>query len=254
MKALIDADLVLYSACHAVQQRMYIGYNEEGEAYTCSPRKKDLIDGYTAFEYKTMVSPDSFSEGCVIIDEKIANILIETGVDDHVLYLTGGGNFRKEIYPEYKANRIDKPLMYNVLKDYMVQELNAVVVEGQEADDAMGIAQGSDTIICSYDKDMLMIPGLHYKFNKKEFISVTEEEGLRTFYLQLLTGDRVDNIPGLRGVGPKTAEKILSECTTAKEMYEAVIEAYESCCETVLRNARLIYIRQNEDELWEPPR
>lgn len=260
MRALIDGDLILYRAANAVQTRMYIGYDNNNNPIACSPRKKELPE-CEAVTFHTMIDEDGYRDACEIISQSILDIVKATGRGGYDIYLTGGGNFRKEVYPEYKANRITKPILYEALKDYMIKQ-GATVVEGQEADDAMGIAQGDDTIICSYDKDMLMIPGRHYRFDRDEFVTITEEEGMLNFYKQLLTGDRTDNIPGLQGVGPKTAEKILEYCSSEEELYTTVRDTYMSrdpdlsfngANEVVLRNARLLYIRREEDEMWEPP-
>jgi len=260
MKALIDGDLILYAACHAVQARMYIAYNEGGEPVACSPRKRDLSE-FDNIDYHTMIDEDSYRDGCIIIDEKLKSIYKAVGCTSHTIYLTGKGNFRHEVYDEYKSHRPDKPIMHKALSLYMLDFIDTEMVHGQEADDAMGINQTHDTIICSYDKDMLMIPGKHYQFNKDKFITVTEEEGMLSFYKQLLTGDSTDNIPGLHRVGPKTAEKMLSECTTEEEMYSAVQDAYlekeegdpSDIFDMITRNARLLWIRREEDELWSPP-
>ena len=85
------------------------------------------------------------------------------------------------------------------------------------------------------------------------------------FYMQLLTGDSTDNIPGLKGVGPKTAEKVLANCTTEEELYAAVLICYinhkpfmdyprEDIEDMIVRNARLLWIRKEEGELWQPPK
>jgi DNA polymerase-1 len=260
-KALIDGDLILYRACHAVETRMYIAYNEEGEPVACSSRKKALDDySDVTIKYDTMIDEDGAKDGAIIIAETIDSILRATKCDEYTVYLTGKGNYRKDIYPEYKSHRPEKPKLHKVLTDYMLS-MGAVMVEGQEADDALGIAQDENSILCSYDKDLMMIPGRHYDFRKKIFKDVSEEEGLRFFYIQLLTGDRTDNIPGLKGIGPKKAEKILDECKTEKEMYSAVQDAYLEkeegnpfdTFDMITRNARLLYIRREEDELWSPP-
>jgi 5'-3' exonuclease len=133
------------------------------------------------------------------------------------------------------------------------------VIEGQEADDAIGIAAynyGDDDeayIIMSIDKDLDMIRGWHYNFTKDIKYFVQEDETLRTFYTQVLTGDRVDNIPGLKGIGPKKAEKILKDCTTEKEMYAAVLEAYDNNEEYLWEQAKLLWIRRKENQIWQPP-
>lgn len=63
------------------------------------------------------------------------------------------------------------------------------------------------TVICTKDKDLDMISGLHYNWTKdKEPYEVSEQQALKAFYSQLLTGDRVDNIQGIKGIGNKKAE------------------------------------------------
>ena len=123
------------------------------------------------------------------------------------------------------------------------------MVNGQEADDALGIAQTEDTIICSIDKDLLMIPGRHYNFVKDEFQEVTNDSGMRHFYMQCLTGDRSDNIKGIEQIGPKKAEKILTGCITEQELFNAVREAYSNDAE-FLMNGRVLWIRRKENEDW----
>ncbi len=260
----IDGDLILYRACHAVETRMYIVYNKEGEPVACSPRKKDLegvildlsaCPSSCSVKYTTMIDEDGAIDGAIIIADTISSILRTTKCDNYTVYLTGKGNYRKDIYPEYKAHRPEKPKLHKVLTDYMLS-MGAVMVEGQEADDALGIAQDEHSILCSYDKDLMMIPGRHYDFRKMTFSDVSEEEGLHFFYVQLLTGDRTDNIPGLKGIGPKKAEKILEGCHREEQMYQFVLNAYEEhelTQEELVRNARLLWIRREEDELWSPP-
>lgn len=127
--------------------------------------------------------------------------------------------------------------------------------DGQEADDEMGIAQEEHTIICSIDKDLLMIPGRHYNFVKEKHTYITPEEGLRNFYRQLLTGDATDNIPGLPRVGPKTAEKLLGDADTEDKYKEVVLAAYANCfgsdaVDRINLVGKLIWIRRKEGEVW----
>jgi 5'-3' exonuclease len=98
-----------------------------------------------------------------------------------------------------------------------------------------------------------MIRGWHYNFVKKEKYFVKEEDTMRTFYKQVLTGDRTDNIEGLKGIGPVKAERILKECKTDREMYEAVLKAYDNNEQRVLENGQLLWIRRQADQLWQPP-
>jgi len=131
------------------------------------------------------------------------------------------------------------------------------VQEKQEADDAISIrayALGEeDYIICSIDKDLDNVRGWHYNFGKNERYFVKEEEAIKNFYRQVLTGDRVDNVPGLPGIGPKKAEKILQDCCTEEELYKAVLEAYKGDVSLLTEQAQLLWLRRKEGELWQPP-
>lgn len=214
MKALIDADIVAYRVACTLE-------DDDAEDFVYA-RAEDLID----------------------------NILVNTEATEYRLFLTGKNNFRYTIYPEYKAHRPkEKPFWLEKCRQYLIATFNAEVVDGQEADDALGIAQTEDTIICSIDKDLLMIPGRHYNFVKDEFQEVTNDSGMRHFYMQCLTGDRSDNIKGIEQIGPKKAEKILVSCVTEQELFNAVREAYSND-EEFLMNGRVLWIRRKENEDW----
>lgn len=214
MKALIDADIVAYRVACTCQE-------DDAQDFVFA-RLEDLVD----------------------------SILVNTEATEYRLFLTGKDNFRYTIYPEYKAHRPkEKPFWLEAARQYLIATFNAEVIDGQEADDAMGIYQTEDTIICSIDKDLLMIPGRHYNFVKDEFITVTEESGIRHFYIQCLTGDRADNIKGIEKIGPKKAEKLLAGCITEKEMFDAVRNAYSNDEEFIM-NARVLWIRRKDNEDW----
>lgn len=164
------------------------------------------------------------------VKKLITSILNETKATSHKIYLTGNSNFRDTVAvtKPYKGNRdkTHKPIHYTAIKEYLIDKWNAEVINGMEADDAMGIAQSCSTVICSLDKDMLMIPGQHYNWRTGVHRTITKEEADRHFYYMMLTGDVVDNIKGVPKIGPAKADKILSVCSTEKEMWEAVQEAY----------------------------
>ena len=211
-----------------------------------------LIDGDIVAYKAACTSQDDDSEDYVFskVDDLIDKITFYTDSDEYRVFLTGSNNFRKAIYPEYKAHRpTEKPFWLQAIRDYLVKEYKAEVCDGQEADDALGINQTSETIICTIDKDLLMIPGQHYNFVKDEFKTVTYLDGLKHFYMQCLQGDRSDNIKGIPGVGPKKAERILNGCVTEYDLFKAVRNAYSND-EEFLMNGRVLWIRRNEDEDW----
>jgi hypothetical protein len=177
--------------------------------------------------------------------------------DDYRAWITGKTNFRFEVATTvpYKGNRKDapKPRHYDALRKHLMK-LGAKMSENEEADDSVGIASTEGNYwIVHVDKDLDQLPGWHYNPVKDEEYYVTEFEGLYSFYKQILTGDRVDNIEGIRGIGPVKADKILKDCTTEEELYAACIKAYNSNYDRVLENGKLLWLRREPNQMWLPP-
>ena len=137
-----------------------------------------------------------------------------------ILYaVKGKGNYRKDLSPDYKAKRpeLDKDVRdkLNYLHKHAVSK-GAIQADGMEADDLVSIwarealDRKEEYVICGIDKDLLQIPGHHYNYGKDTWQLINEEEALHNLYIQCLTGDNTDNIPGLKGIGPKKAAKILA--------------------------------------------
>ncbi len=191
-------------------------------------------------------------------DEMLDGILIDVSADQYQIYLSDSteNGFRKQIYPEYKANRHqEKPKHYDALKEYLLTSWDARITSNQEADDALGIHQCTiaekccgerdstgicmapactygergkyQSIICSIDKDLLQIPGRHWNFVKKELREISPEEGRKRFYHQLLTGDTSDNVRGVQGIGPVKAARFLGRATEEEELFQITFEVYK---------------------------
>lgn len=195
------------------------------------------------------------------MDNLLAEIMIGVGsdADPYQLYLTGSGNFRKElatIQPYKGTRKKEKPKHYKALRDYLVNQWDAIVIEGMEADDALAIKAtelGLGCVVVSIDKDLLQVEGKHYNFAKDKMVIIDKFTGLYNLYHQMLTGDRVDNIRGVKGIGEKKADKILADCKTEQEMYDAVLKAYDGNVEEMTENARLLYMLRSKDDWWYPP-
>ena len=202
--------------------------------------------------YPCAASAENEPEGVAELraDTLMRNILAWTEADEYKGWLTGTNNFRYEIYPEYKANRKDKPKPKYLqdVREFLVTEWNAIVTDGVETDDELARNAGEGTIICSFDKDMYQVPGNHFNWNRQEHIFVTIEAGYRHFYKQMILGDRSDNIPGYDGTArdkiPKFLDpqvKALNWMLTEEEMFKHVWDMYEDK-EAFLRNGKLLYI------------
>lgn len=161
-------------------------------------------------------------------------------------------NFREAVAKKkvYKGNRkSEKPLHYLNLVEYMRGNYECVMAKGLEADDLLGVyqtkAEPLSTIICSRDKDLKIIQGMHYGWEsgfQREIGPMQVDElghvelnkrrnkisgtGLKFFYSQVLTGDVTDNYPGLPSCGPVKAFDLLDNTNTEGEMFEAVLGAY----------------------------
>lgn len=149
--------------------------------------------------------------------------------------------FRHKMYPEYKANREKAPDDLHdqipVIKEFLkVLGLKILISEGYEADDLIACAarkgslEGFQSYIISTDKDLMqtVTTNIHMlRPEKGEYIDigpdqVIEKMGVRSDqiidYLSLI-GDSADNIPGVRGIGPKTAVTLLQKFDTLDKIY-----------------------------------
>ena len=180
----------------------------------------------------TVIMVDKDHEVIAAVSAGIRRMLRLTGATDYICYLSGPDNFRLDIDPEYKANRKDsvKPYHFGTITDYLIQMHDAVVTEGIEADDAISIQYLKDPenqVICSVDKDFDQIPGHHYNFTTDHYYYQQEWDAIKSLYVSMLTGDRVDNIQGIKGIGPVKAEKLLQDLTTEDELSHAIYMAYQ---------------------------
>ena len=65
----------------------------------------------------------------------------------------------------------------------------------------------------------------------------------------LLTGDRIDNIVGIKGIGPVKAGKLLKDCKTEQDLYEAVVKAYDGAVDRAHENGGLLWLEREEDQV-----
>lgn len=226
-----------------------------------------------------------------LLDDKIRDICRGAEADEEpLLFLTGDAtllrdkhvpNFREGIATSktYKGTRKnEKPYHYRNLTAYALGVYDVRIANGLEADDLIGIEQYSrlerrDTIICTRDKDLRMIPGLHYgwecgkqgEFGPIEYDDIGTIQLVRNksgpkivgggkafFFSQLLTGDTVDNIGGLPRVGPVTAYGHLAGCTTEQEYSARVQEYYrehapDNYMELLEEQSKLLWIGREFD-------
>ena len=215
-------------------------------AYRCAYKSKDDRAEYAAYSVGSYLS-DLISDLYILIEDE----------PEYRVFLTGKGNFRHEyaVTAGYKENRKDKekPEHLAVIRQYLIDEWEAVVSDEEEADDLIAIAATQQpSIIVSIDKDFNQVPGKHFNPNTGKLYNVSEEDAVKFLYEQILTGDRADNIIGIKGVGPVKAKKALADCVTERQMYDVCVEMYGGD-ERVIENGRLLYLRRKEGEIWNAP-
>lgn len=193
------------------------------------------------------------------IHDFITDILMDLDkVESVEVFLTGKNNFRYDVAvtEPYKGNRSDKPKPKHLqsLRQYLIDEWDADVTDGQEADDSIAIRAtelgGDVAIIVSLDKDFDQLTGWHYNFVKKDLYNVEQSDADLNFYSQFLTGDRVDNIIGVKGIGVVKAGKLLKD-KTPYEMWQVCVEHLGE--DRALENGKLLYLRRKPNEMWTPP-
>lgn len=253
-----------------------------------------------------------------LLDQKLFIIKTMTEADDVRLYLTADQrsvdiynrqaktrgldpielkpNFRNAVatVKPYKGTRHnEKPVHYDNLTAYMMDNFDYSLSNGIEADDQMAIDQTADpenTIICSRDKDLRQVAGNHYSwecggqaeigpisFDRKGWVEERVKEtsqrkkdgspvlkksafggGEMFFIYQLMTGDPVDNIGGCPKVGHAKAMQVLSEVEGRKALYFAVLDLYrgvygEDALTHLTEQARLLWLLRSADDMWEFP-
>jgi hypothetical protein len=275
--ALLDGDVLVYRCGFAAQHTEYYIYDKTMPEfgwvamYRYMKEAKAYINGIDDYYIKSLLVVEPVENAIHNLKASIRAAMTNTRSDTYELYLSGENNFRESIATirPYKGKRDPnaKPVHYNALREYCLLQYNATIVDNQEADDALGIRQfptweKENTVICTIDKDLDMIPGKHYNFSTKEHYWVDNKEATYNFYKQLLMGDVTDNIVGVPGIGKKGATSILEGCETEGDMYAAVWGAYQNAYTEadihmidaiVLENARLLWIRREPDQLWNPP-
>lgn len=133
-------------------------------------------------------------------------------------------NWRKAVYPDYKANRKEtfRPLLLSILKEYLRDKYKAVHWPSLEADDVLGIwntepqEYPGQRILVGKDKDFLTVPGFYHRIgelgpDRKPLVrEVTPWEAQRFHIWQTLTGDAIDGYPGCPGIGKTRADELLA--------------------------------------------
>ncbi|RLC79491.1 MAG: DNA polymerase I, partial [Chloroflexi bacterium] len=212
--------------------------------------KLALIDGHSlayrafhALPVDIKTSQGELTNAIFGFTSMLLNVLRDEKPTHVAVTFDKGRTFRHDIYPEYKAHRAKMPdeMRSQMARIRQVVETLGIPVfeqEGYEADDLLGTLsrqaeeQGVNTLIVTGDRDLLQLVDerVHVLTSRRRFSDTTvyDTEGVKQRYgltpgqlldLKAMMGDQSDNIPGVRGVGEKTATKLLQQYGSLEEIY-----------------------------------
>ena len=210
-----------------------------------------LIDG-SAYIFRAyyglppMNRPDGIPINAVFGFTNMLVKLIEDYREDKMIVVFDAAreNFRNAIFKDYKANRGETPEelipQFEIIRECVdAFNIPQIEIEGFEADDIIASycqlaeKQKIETIIVSSDKDLMQLVNKNVTMldpmkNKSIGIDqVIEKFGLppeKVIQIQALTGDKVDNIPGAPGIGPKTALQLIEEFGNVQSLIKNAIQ------------------------------
>ena len=275
-----DGDMLAYKAAFSTETEADMGTPGQPKWFACEDRPR---------------AREAFDEMLLEITGAVGST-----PDQAVLCFTSKSMWRRTLFPEYKVSRkgTRSPIGLRDFKRELLERENSFMYDNIEADDLMGLFATMDereVIIASGDKDLLQIPGKHVWMNpptveSRERLYKSEEAGrliedlgnghvLQTttpewseefFYIQTITGDSSDDIPGAcAGVGPVKAKNTLRKSEKAGPLgyWETVVQLFEkgqrfpNPRSAAIRNARLVRIlrtgeynfQTHEVKPWNPP-
>jgi 5'-3' exonuclease len=264
MLALIDGDVVTYQCGFASDQTVYTCPDGSEFQYKKEAKQRCLDKDLDDSAITKHIEPEPVEHCLHSVKIFLANVMKEIDATESKIFITGSGQDRLAMYPEYKANRdkTHKPHWYNEIHDYLVNVHNADVIIGSEADDAMAWHQmadpstaendqlGAETCICTIDKDLNMVPGLHYNWQRDDVYWVDPEMANRLFFEQWLSGDAADNIPGIAGIGPTKAQRILAATPDNPALlYDKVMQVWMTH-KTAVSSLDYMQVHLYGDLLW----
>jgi DNA polymerase-1 len=252
------------------------------------PKSFYIIDGhahiYRAYfaPFRDLVSPSGEpTKATFVFTQRLLN-LIEQRKPDYLAMVIDAGDetvFRKEIFPEYKANRKSRP------DDFLPQEerilsivrdvgIPIFVKQGFEADDLLATMasrltdQGYEVFMVSSDKDLRQLISDHIKMYDAYTDEVIDAARLEQKYgftpkeaveIQTLMGDSTDNVPGIPGVGDKTALKLIKQYGSAEnvlahigELKGKMKENFEKHADRIPISRQLVTLKSDVDFEFNP--
>lgn len=225
-----------------------------------------LVDG-DGFIYFAYWGQSCLEDAVTQMHELIENAKNENFCDYLAIAVGGPDNWRDDFYWGYKKStgrqnsRKTMPDWIPDLKAELANRSDAILTDNVEADDVIRMwatqckSADKDYVVISHDKDLDCIEGPHFDPRKWRTYFVDSESANVSYWKQLLMGDGIDNIPGIKGIGPKKADKLLETTKSNQERKEMVCKEYDKAYgsegfNNMLANGRLLHIMQNEADYF----
>jgi DNA polymerase I len=263
----------------------------EGSAGSATPKRFFLLDGHSLSYRAFFALPETLATSTGQVTNAVygfTSMLIKLLTEERPDYIAvafdlGTPKARLERYAEYKAGRRETPDEFRqqlglILEVVETLQIPLVSHEEQEADDLIATLavrawqRGIEVVIVTADRDFFQLvrPGISVMFNRKgisdivryDVEAVTERFGLPPEkYLEYvaLKGDPSDNIPGIPGVGEKTAAQLIRQYGSVEELLEHTAElkpkvrsGVEEAGKQLILNKEIARLETDLDLDWDP--
>lgn len=209
-----QSKVVLWDADSVLHFVLYSGKDEFGNR---NPEyieaDSEMLQGkLTEFVLKTLNSV-----------EKYFNIL------SLYIFIKGKNNFRKELFPTYKANRPAPNPLISKLYEYFKIAHQAIEAENAEAEDyvyTLSKKIDNNGIILSIDHDNDEIPGIHYNYKTDKWRKITPEQARMSKIQKLIVSESGDNVNLAKGLGIKHFQKNYNSSMSDEEIEEQLMKSY----------------------------
>ncbi len=255
-----------------------------------------IIDGFgfifRAYHVQPPLSaPDGMPVGAIYgFTSMLIKLIGDLKPQNAVIVLDHSGpNFRHELYDEYKANRPPAPddlIAQLKIVESAAKAMNFTCIskQGYEADDIIATIaskasnEGRKAVVISSDKDLMQLVDKHVSMYDPAKSKYIEEEDIvkkfgvganRVRDVQALMGDKSDNIPGVAGIGPKTASQLINEFGNFHELLDSINKVSKPRLQNLLTEYKddallswqLVGLDENvelsetlDDFGWQPPK
>jgi DNA polymerase-1 len=251
------------------------------------PRTFYIIDGHAHIyrsyfaPFRELASPTGEPTKAAFVFTQMLLNLIDHRKPDYLAMVIDAGDetvFRKQLFPEYKANRAKRPDDFGVQERRIIKMVEDAGVPiyfkpGFEADDLLATmaeqlkAQDFDVYMVSKDKDLRQLIGPHVKMYDVQGDEVIDEKAMadklgytpaEAVEVQTLIGDPTDNVPGIPGVGEKTAVKLIKKYGSADavlnhlpELTPKMRENFEQHGKNMPLARQLVTLSRDVDFKWD---